>query len=179
MLFALGAVSSAARSAQDPDVVEIVVGAIRRFDAGYRQSVRPHRRLPGFDRLGAEQRLRRLRSFANLAGDHERTAGRAGPVHDRFELGDQPSDAMKDLFSQIDANGDGKITRSEFEDALGAGRTNLEQADDVFSKLDKDSDGSVSLGEMSSALKGGKGHHHHHVASSAASAIPADRTPIP
>jgi hypothetical protein len=82
-----------------------------------------------------------------------------------------PSAALKDLFSQIDADGDGKITKSEFENALGAGGTNLAQADDVFSKLDKDSDGSVSVNEMSSALKGagGKGgghHHHHHVAGS-------------
>lgn len=73
-------------------------------------------------------------------------------------------DALKDLFSKIDADGDGKITRSEFEDALGAGGTNLAQADDVFSKLDRDGDGSVSLDEMSSALKG-RGHHgHRHLA---------------
>ncbi|MFB9268221.1 EF-hand domain-containing protein [Bradyrhizobium erythrophlei] len=71
------------------------------------------------------------------------------------------SDALKDLFSQIDADGDGKITKSEFENALGAGGANIAQADDVFSKLDKDGDGSVSLGEMASALKG-KGHHGHH-----------------
>jgi Ca2+-binding EF-hand superfamily protein len=78
-----------------------------------------------------------------------------------------PSDALKDLFSQIDGNGDGKITQSEFEDALGAGRTNLAQADDVFSKLDKNGDGNVNLDEMSSALRGGgKGHRHHHVAGS-------------
>ena len=74
------------------------------------------------------------------------------------------SDPLKDLFSQIDGNGDGKITKDEFESALGAGGTNLAQADDVFSKLDKDGDGSVSLDEMASALKGGKGHHHHHKA---------------
>ncbi len=30
------------------------------------------------------------------------------------------SDALKDLFSQIDANGDGQISKSEFETALGA-----------------------------------------------------------
>jgi hypothetical protein len=71
-------------------------------------------------------------------------------------------DALKDLFSKIDADGDGKITKSEFEDALGAGGTNLAQADDVFGKLDKDGDNSVSLDEMSSALKGGRGHHGHH-----------------
>jgi EF-hand domain pair len=74
------------------------------------------------------------------------------------------SDALKDLFSQIDADGDGKISKSEFENALGAGGTDLAQADDVFSKLDKNGDGSASLDEMSSALKGagGKGHRQHH-----------------
>jgi hypothetical protein len=79
------------------------------------------------------------------------------------------SDALKNLFSQLDADGDGKVSKSEFENALGAGGSNLAQADDVFNKLDKDGDGSVSLDEMSSALKGVGGHghgHHHHVASS-------------
>jgi hypothetical protein len=79
------------------------------------------------------------------------------------------SDALKDLFSQLDADGDGKISKSEFENALGAGGSNLAQADDVFGKLDKDGDGSVSLDELSSALKGAGGHghrHHHHVAGS-------------
>src|SRR5260370_35566272 len=71
------------------------------------------------------------------------------------------SDALKDLFAQIDADGDGKITKSEFENALGAGGTNLAQADDVFSKLDKNSDGSVSLDEMASPLTCGKRLPHH------------------
>lgn len=61
-------------------------------------------------------------------------------------------EALKDLFARIDADGDGKITKGEFEEALGAGGTNLEQADDVFGKLDKDGDGSVSLNELASAL---------------------------
>src|SRR6266508_4322470 len=69
------------------------------------------------------------------------------------------SAALKDLFGQIDGDGDGKISKSEFEDALGAGGTNLTQADSVFGKLDKDGDGSVSLKELASALKP-KGHHH-------------------
>jgi Ca2+-binding EF-hand superfamily protein len=80
-----------------------------------------------------------------------------------------PSSALQDLFSQIDANGNGQISKSEFENALGAGGTNLAQADDVFNKLDTNGDGSVSLNELKSALQGagGKGgHHHHHVASS-------------
>ena len=75
------------------------------------------------------------------------------------------SSALKDLLAQIDGDGDGKITKSEFEQALGAGGTNLAQADSVFGKLDKDGDGSVSLKELASALKGGK-HHHEHAESS-------------
>ena len=75
------------------------------------------------------------------------------------------SDALKDLFAQIDGNSDGKITKTEFEGALGAGGTNLKNADSVFDKLDKDGDGSVNLGELMSALKGGKGRHHAHHAS--------------
>ena len=76
-----------------------------------------------------------------------------------------PQDALKDLFSQIDANGDGSINKSEFESALGAGGTNLAAADDVFSKLDSNGDGSVSLDELKNALQGAGGHHggHHHV----------------
>ena len=73
------------------------------------------------------------------------------------------SSALKDLFAQIDGDGDGKITKSEFEDALGAGGTNLANADSVFGKLDKDGDGSVSLKELASALKGGKKSHHDHM----------------
>ena len=75
------------------------------------------------------------------------------------------SDALKDLFSQLDTNGDGQISKSEFENGLGAGGTNIAQADDVFNKLDANGDGSVSLDEMQKALQGaqGKGGHHHHL----------------
>ena len=122
-------------------------------------------------------RIRRRR-FADIAADHERAARCTEPVLGR--IGDdgiqEPLRALKDLFAQIDGDGDGKITKSEFEDALGAGGTNLAQADSVFGKLDKDGDGSVSLKELASALKGGKGHHHEHAASS--SSDPTDRIPI-
>ncbi|MDP1533796.1 MAG: EF-hand domain-containing protein, partial [Rubrivivax sp.] len=64
------------------------------------------------------------------------------------------SDALNDLFAQIDADSDGKLSKSEFENALGAGGTNLAQAGSVFGKLDKDGDGAVTLGELMSALKG-------------------------
>src|ERR1700737_1037234 len=52
-----------------------------------------------------------------------------------------PSTALQDLFSQIDANGNGQISKSEFENALGAGGTNLAQADKVFPSLDKNGAG--------------------------------------
>ncbi len=92
------------------------------------------------------------------------------------------SSALQDLFSQIDGNGDGQITKSEFENALGAGGTNLAQADDVFNKLDTNGDGTVSLSELSSALKGKGGGHHHApislVPATAAARAPTDRAPI-
>jgi len=69
-------------------------------------------------------------------------------------------DALKDLFSHLDTDHDGQISKSEFESALGAGGTNLAQADDVFGKLDQDGSETVSLDEMSSALKGRARHHH-------------------
>jgi hypothetical protein len=79
-----------------------------------------------------------------------------------------PSSALNDLFSQIDGDGNGSISKQEFENALGAGGTNLAQADDVFNKLDSNGDGSVSLDELKSALQGSghHGHHHHMHASS-------------
>ena len=114
-------------------------------------------------RLPAEPRRRPARAqargraaLADLAGNHERAAGGAKPVGIGQSAPISREDALKDLFSQIDADGDGKISKSEFENALGAGGTNLAQADNVFGKLDKDGDGAVCLDEMSSALKGGQ-----------------------
>jgi hypothetical protein len=87
------------------------------------------------------------------------------------------SDALKHLFSQLDADNDGQISKSEFENALGAGGTNIAQADAVFSKLDKNGNGSVSLDEMSSALKG-SGHRHHHAAGGTTGADGSSSDPL-
>jgi hypothetical protein len=75
-----------------------------------------------------------------------------------------PSQALQNLFSDIDANGDGSISQQEFESALGAGGTNLAAADKVFGELDTNKDGSVTLDELKQALQGAGGHHggHHH-----------------
>jgi len=73
-----------------------------------------------------------------------------------------PSQALQDLFSQIDADGNGTITKQDFENALGAGGTNVAAADDVFNKLDSNGDGTVSIGELKQALQGAGHHGHHH-----------------
>jgi len=78
-------------------------------------------------------------------------AGSATPAPTR------KSDALNDLFSQLDADGDAKISQAEFETALGATGTDAAEARKVFGKMDKDADGSVSSGEMSAALL--KGSH--------------------
>jgi EF-hand domain pair len=69
-------------------------------------------------------------------------------------------DALKELFAQVDADGNGTLSKSEFENALGAGGTNLAKGDSVFEKLDKDGNGAVSLDEMMSALNGKRRHPH-------------------
>jgi Ca2+-binding EF-hand superfamily protein len=68
------------------------------------------------------------------------------------------SNSLMDWFAKVDSDGDGKISKSEFE-ALGSGGENAGKADSVFGKLDADGDGSVSLKELASALRPGKGHH--------------------
>jgi len=76
-----------------------------------------------------------------------------------------PSAALQDLFSRIDSNGDGTISQQEFENALGAGGTNIAAADNVFNQLSNGT-GSVTLDDLKSALQGAGhhgGHHHMHV----------------
>lgn len=72
-----------------------------------------------------------------------------------------PAAALSSLFKSLDADGSGQISKSEFENALGAGGTNVANADKVFGKLDTDQDGSVSMDELASALKPKKPHKPH------------------
>ena len=94
---------------------------------------------------GGFSRLSPSTMNALLAAQSQSTTTTSAPT--------SPSSALQDLFSQLDTNGDGQISKAEFKSALGAGGTNVAQADDVFSKLDKNGDGSVSLDELSSALR--------------------------
>ncbi|QUS40799.1 EF-hand domain-containing protein [Tardiphaga alba] len=64
------------------------------------------------------------------------------------------SDALKSLFKLLDGDGDGSISKSEFTDKLGAGGTNVANAEKVFAKLDTDGNGSVSVDELSKVVKG-------------------------
>lgn len=68
------------------------------------------------------------------------------------------------LFSLLDANHDGAISKSEFEGAFGQ-NGNTTKADAIFSQLDANADGNVSPDELTSALGGNEtrpAHHHHH-----------------
>ena len=86
-----------------------------------------------------------------VAAQEQSKAGSATPAPTR------KSDALNDLFSQLDADGNAQISQSEFETALGAAGTDAAEADKVFGKMDKDADGSVSIDEMCAALL--KGSH--------------------
>lgn len=70
------------------------------------------------------------------------------------------SGALGRLFSSLDGNGDGQISKAEFNDKLGAGGTNTANAESVFGKIDTNGDGSISLEELTSALSAKKKRHH-------------------
>jgi hypothetical protein len=64
------------------------------------------------------------------------------------------------LFSKLDTDGDGQISKSEFENALGGASVETSSADALFAKLDANGDGSLSQSELTKAKQG---HHHHHM----------------
>ena len=74
------------------------------------------------------------------------------------------------LFSMLDANGDGSISQSEFDSIFGQ-NGDTTKADAIFAQLDSNRDGNVSPDELTAALSGqGQGgqdggqvqHHRHH-----------------
>jgi hypothetical protein len=74
----------------------------------------------------------------------------------------------QDVMAKFDTNGDGQISQSEFENAIGSG-ADQSGVDALFNKLDSNGDGSISQNELQTAMQkahGGGGHHHHHVEAS-------------
>jgi hypothetical protein len=66
------------------------------------------------------------------------------------------------LFGKIDADGDGAISKSEFEDVFGS-NADVSKVDGLFNALDANGDDSVSLDELTSAAQQARDHHHHHM----------------
>jgi hypothetical protein len=70
----------------------------------------------------------------------------------------------QNLFSQFDADGDGQVSKPEFENVFGPG-ADMSKVDGLFNALDGNGDGSMSLDELNSAAQAGHarhhGHHHH------------------
>lgn len=155
MLFAMGAAGAAASAAAG--AVDFLSSLVKPKSSGTKTTGTQNSSSPfSLTDLGKTSGSTQI-----LSSSAARTSGTLSPATFNALLASQdpskPSDALKDLFSQIDGNSDGKITKSEFEDKLGAGGTNITAADNVFNKMDTDSDGSVSLEEMASALKGKAG----------------------
>lgn len=72
------------------------------------------------------------------------------------------------LFSLLDSNQDGGVSKSEFDTAF-AQNGDTTQADQIFTQLDANGDGAISASELTQAIEGGSGsegapqvHHHHH-----------------
>ncbi len=64
------------------------------------------------------------------------------------------------LFAKLDADGDGKISKSEFSDAASKAGADSSLANAVFGKIDDDSDGAISESELTKADHAG---HHRHI----------------
>jgi len=64
-----------------------------------------------------------------------------------------PSQLAKDLMASADSNGDGKISKSEFESLMkNSGKSDTSTIDNLFSMLDSNANGSVSKQETTDAI---------------------------
>ena len=95
--------------------------------------------------------------------------------------GDQASSGaskLQSLFGKFDTDGNGQISQSEFENAIGP-NADKAKVDALFNKIDGNSDGAISQDDMQSALqKAHGGHHHHHHASSESSGSQGGGDPL-
>jgi Ca2+-binding EF-hand superfamily protein len=70
------------------------------------------------------------------------------------------STRWQDFLKNADTDGDGKVSRAEFQAAM-AQKSDGANADDLFSKLDTNGDGYIDTSEAATAQKTHHGHHHH------------------
>src|ERR1041385_3063197 len=70
------------------------------------------------------------------------------------------SPQQQDVFGKLDADGAGKVTRAELQNAFGADDTDI--ANYGMGKLDTDGDGAISQSEFAAGTTRSAGHHHHH-----------------
>jgi len=93
-----------------------------------------------------------LEAMANSASATNRTGTSATP--------DPATSFKQNLFPQLDANGDGILTKSELEQAVTAAGGTSASADALYAQLDPNNTGSVSEQQFVQNLPGP--HHHHH-----------------
>jgi hypothetical protein len=74
--------------------------------------------------------------------------------------GQQAGDPASKLFTKLDTDGDGRISKAEFTGAADKAGADAAIADAVFNKIDANGDGAVSQDELAKVDHGG-GHHHH------------------
>jgi len=75
------------------------------------------------------------------------------------EQGSRASHAQM-LFAKMDADGDGNVSQTEFENVFGS-NADMSKVDGLFAALDSDSDGKVSGEEFLSAVQNAKSQHGH------------------
>lgn len=94
-----------------------------------------------------------------MNGGPTMSPGAMSALIDTQEQGSRTSHAQR-LFAKMDADGDGKISQTEFENVFGSG-ADKSKVDGLFNALDANGDGSVSSDEFASAVQNGQGHRHH------------------
>jgi len=68
---------------------------------------------------------------------------------------------LESLLGKFDTDGNGQISQSEFETAIGPDADKA-KVDELFNKLDANGDAAIGLDDMKAALQRAHGGHHHH-----------------